>query len=221
MKFQPFDPRRELFSHRKNLPHWRQRGATYFITTRLGDSLPQTKLTEWHDERRTWLRAHGLASPDDIARLPDKLQWQFREWFQARLQRWLDAGHGSCWLRRPEIARLVADSLAHFDSQHYALDAWVVMPNHLHALLAPLGEHTLGRVLQSLKGFTARSANGLLGRAGTFWQEEGYDRIVRNERELRHWRRYIAQNPVKARLREGEYLLGMGSGVQESGTDFE
>jgi len=34
----PYD---ELHIHRGNLPHWRQTNVTYFVTTRLADSMPQ------------------------------------------------------------------------------------------------------------------------------------------------------------------------------------
>jgi len=59
MEFQPFDPQGEVNTFRLHLPHWRQPGRTYFLTTRLVDSLPQSKLREWHHERVCWLRAHG------------------------------------------------------------------------------------------------------------------------------------------------------------------
>src|ERR1019366_1730054 len=57
------------------------------------------------------------------------------------------------------------------------------------------------RLLQSLKGATARQANLLLGRTGeTFWQAESYDHWVRNEREFQRIAAYIEENPVSAGL---------------------
>ncbi|MFH1497630.1 MAG: hypothetical protein ABII82_07365, partial [Verrucomicrobiota bacterium] len=41
---------------RHNLPHWDQQGATYFVTFRLGDSLPGTLLAQWKSERDDWLK---------------------------------------------------------------------------------------------------------------------------------------------------------------------
>lgn len=59
---------------------------------------------------------------------------------------------------------------------------------------------TLAMIMKSLKGFSAREANKMLGRKGTFWQAESYDREIRDETEF--WRviKYILNNPVKAGL---------------------
>lgn len=71
------------------------------------------------------------------------------------------------------------------------------MANHVHVLLLPLSEP--GRLLQSLKGFTAKLANRVLGRIGEpFWQKESYDHWVRNEGEWRRIATYIEENPVRA-----------------------
>jgi REP element-mobilizing transposase RayT len=57
------------------------------------------------------------------------------------------------------------------------------------------------RVLQWLKGTTAREANLALGRTGQpFWQREPYDHWVRDERELERITAYIENNPVRAGL---------------------
>jgi hypothetical protein len=71
---------------------------------------------------------------------------------------------------------------------HYELGAYVVMSNHVHVLLLP--KISPSRVMQSLKGATAREANRVLGRAGeTFWQAESYDHWVRDEKERKESRR--------------------------------
>jgi hypothetical protein len=57
------------------------------------------------------------------------------------------------------------------------------------------------RLLQSLKGATARQANLILSRTGeTFWQAESYDHWVRDEGEWQRIAAYIENNPVKAGL---------------------
>jgi hypothetical protein len=55
--FIPFDEHRELRVYRRSLPHWRQDGATYFVTFRLGDSIPVNVTQAWNDERRRWIAA--------------------------------------------------------------------------------------------------------------------------------------------------------------------
>jgi hypothetical protein len=159
-----FRPHDELHIHHGNLPHWRQTNVTYFVTTRLADSMPQEKLREWQTKRDAWLAAHGLQKPSDIHQLPEDQQHEFHATFTKDWHQWLDAGYGECQLRRPDvrdvlIKRLLAES---------SLDAWVIMPNHLHALVAPENQG-LGDVLQSWKGGSAFEINRLLGRCGS-WQ---------------------------------------------------
>jgi REP element-mobilizing transposase RayT len=69
---------------------------------------------------------------------------------------------------------------------------------HLWPVLGvPRGE--VSKLTQSLKRFTARAGNRILGLTGQpFWQDESYDRIVRDEPEFRRIARYIEMNPVKA-----------------------
>ncbi len=118
------------------------------------------------------------------------------------MDRQLDsASSGPTWLRREEIAHVVVEALRHGAEtlHYYELHAFVVMANHVHVLLTPYVE--LVKLLQSLKGFTARQANKILGRVGqTFWQSESYDHFVRTTAELDRIRRYIEENPVRAGL---------------------
>ena len=75
------------------------------------------------------------------------------------------------------------------------------MSNHVHLMVEPLVG--AARFLKSVKNYSARQANGILGRTGgPFWQSESYDHWVRNDDERRNIRHYIHQNPVKAGLVE-------------------
>ena len=205
MPVQPFDPQKPLRIHEGHLPHWRQDGVTYFVTSRLADSMPREKLDQWRDERDTWLRAHGLRTVEQLDRLPAKARNDFHRHFTAEWHRWLDAGWGACVLRVREIREIVIAALLGNHGERYDLDAWVVMPNHFHALVTPLAGWTLGSVVKGWKGASARAINVKLGRTGQLWQPEPYDHIVRSEEQMEHYRRYVAENPIKARLREGEY----------------
>jgi putative transposase len=104
------------------------------------------------------------------------------------------------YLRQPDIARIVVDSIHKgVELGHYELAAYVVMANHVHLLIRPVVSPDL--LLKSLKGSTARYANKLLGRTGEpFWQKESYDHWVRNQVEFDKIRAYIEENPVKAGL---------------------
>ena len=117
------------------------------------------------------------------------------------MDRQLDtARSGPMFLRQDTIASLVAASLHRgVKLGHYDLAAYIIMANHVHALLLP--KVSVSQLMKSLKGYTAREANRLLGRTGTpFWQKESYDHWVRDEAEWRRIARYIENNPVKAGL---------------------
>jgi REP element-mobilizing transposase RayT len=106
---------------------------------------------------------------------------------------------GSLYLRIPEIASMAVDAIQFRESRQYQLHSYVVMPNHVHLLMTPLVE--VSKVMQSLKRFTAREGNKMLGLTGRpFWQDESYDRLVRNETEFERITDYIEMNPVTAGL---------------------
>ena len=201
---QAFDPEAEFEVRVRRLPHWRQRGGTYFVTFRLGDALPQAVLRALRAERQRWLREH----PPPVA--PAELS-RFQALFSAKVEQYLAAGYGACWLRRPEAADIVEEALRHFERARYALGRYVVMPNHVHVLVTPLGNNELSAILHSWKSYSSNAINNLLKRLGGLWQQESYDHLVRDEDELQHHARYIDENPGKAGLAEGQYRLGAGS----------
>jgi REP element-mobilizing transposase RayT len=64
------------------------------------------------------------------------------------------------------------------------LRAWALMVNHVHILIYP--EADLSKITKSIKNFSARQANAILGLTGQpFWQEESYDHWVRGPEELK------------------------------------
>jgi len=108
---------------------------------------------------------------------------------------------GPFYLRQPELANMVVEAI-HYGSTvfgHYTLHAFVIMPNHVHILITPHVE--LAKLTHSIKRFTAREANRILGLTGKrFWQDESYDRLVRDHSEFQRIQRYIENNPVRAGL---------------------
>ncbi|MEY2502477.1 MAG: REP-associated tyrosine transposase [Verrucomicrobiota bacterium] len=123
------------------------------------------------------------------------------------MEQWLDQGHGSCLLRGPDCAQIVADTLRHFEGERVAMISFVVMPNHVHALFAQNQEWPLEKLLQSWKRFTTREVNTLLNRNGSLWQRDYFDRLVREEQHFTNCVRYIRRNPEKARLPSKEFIL--------------
>ncbi|MBE7498673.1 MAG: transposase [Verrucomicrobiaceae bacterium] len=215
-----FNPREEIHAHHGHLPHWRQEGTMYFITSRLADSMPQEKLREWHQQRENWLQSHGIADITQLDSLSETERHEFHTVFTAKWHDWLDQGRGECHLRLTHLRELLIQRLFATQEPSCELDAWVIMPNHLHALVTPTGK-TLGEVVRVWKGGSASDINKALNRTGTLWQAEPYDHIVRSEAQTQHYRRYIAENPIKAGLKEGEYACGLGKVVWASAQAFK
>ncbi|MGI8745677.1 MAG: transposase, partial [Bryobacteraceae bacterium] len=112
-----------------------------------------------------------------------------------------NARTGPLYLRRPEIANLVVESILYHQQglNHYELHAYVVMANHVHLLITP--RIAVSKAMHSLKRFTARKANELLKLTGRpFWQDESYDHLVRNQIEFGRSLIIIEMNPAKAGL---------------------
>jgi len=132
------------------------------VTFRTADSLPQDKLRQWLREREEW----RLKNPEPHSQDQRREYWQR---FPARFQYWLDRGHGACVLGNADLQDIVESALRYFDHHHYELRDQVVMPNHVHVIVTPWGEHSLSSVIQSWKSFTAHKINDMLRRQGPFW----------------------------------------------------
>ena len=199
------NPLRSGMHTRGYLPHVKREGARYFVTFRLADSLPREALLKLQAERaerlsRFYAQEDAAQQLGTAAPQSDALEAIERDYYR-ELERYLDRGCGECWLRQPEIAELVANALGFFAGERYQLNAWVVMPNHIHVVMWPLPNHTLSVILQSWKRFTARAANKILRRTGqAFWQPESFDHWIRNDEEHARCCSYVVNNPVKARL---------------------
>ena len=195
-----FNPHAAKDITRNWLPHWQQDDRVYFVTFRLADAVPQDLLKQWEAERTAWLLHHPEPWNSEVEK-------EYHQRFSTATEQWLDAGHGSCVLRQEEYRRIVADALAFFDGQRCDHLAWIVMPNHIHALFVLRGEETLEDLLHSWKRFTAHKINKLLQREGTLWQKDYFDRLVRDVGHFANCVRYIRRNPEKAHLRQEEFTL--------------
>jgi REP element-mobilizing transposase RayT len=193
-----FNPYAETHHTRHRLPHWQQEGAVIFVTFRLGDSIPAHLLSQLDFQRRKWLKLHPPPWSPETER-------EYHNRFSAAVERWLDAGYGSCVLRDPRAANIVAESLQHFDGERHHHIAWVIMPNHVHALFIPGPGWELEKLLHSWKSFSSHQLNGIDIRMS--WMRDYFDRMVRNEEHFYRCIRYIRRNPAMARLRSGEYVL--------------
>ncbi len=107
---------------------------------------------------------------------------------------------GACILRDPTMAGIVRDALRHFDGKRYHLHAWCIMPNHVHVVVTPWGEHALSSILHSWKSFTAHVINKERKARGEVWERESFDHLVRSPDSLIRFVAYVDRNPVEAGL---------------------
>jgi REP element-mobilizing transposase RayT len=160
---------------RGNLPHLYKEGCTYFVTFGLIDAVPK------HLRRKRLVEANG--DPTLLAADLDP-----------------SPTSGSCLLRESNAASIVENALLHFQGERYALSAWCVMPNHVHAVVTPFSGFALPEILHSWKSFTAHKINSVLGKNGRVWKEESFDHIVRDENAFERFVIYTENNPVTAGL---------------------
>jgi REP element-mobilizing transposase RayT len=191
--FRGFHPDIPVTTYQRHLPHWRQDGATYFVTFRLTDALPQVKLAELKRWREEWERTHPEPRTES--------QWhEFARLHAVQTERWMDEGYGECVFRDPDIADLMSKSMLHFQDERCLTFTFAVLPNHVHVVVKPLGTWQLEQLLNSWKGYVGHCVNQRLNRDGPLWQEESYDRIIRDEEHLFRVVQYIGSNPRIAGL---------------------
>jgi hypothetical protein len=164
MPFAFFDPTQDVYIHYRKLPHWEQAGATYFITWRTIDSIPEATIRRWQVERAMWLRRRQIDPQaadwrEQLRTLPPAARQEYHECFTQPWMDCLDECHGACVLQRPELSELVADSLLHFDNDEYVIADFVVMPNHVHVLVQFPSEGQCKRRCRGWKHYTATEIN--------------------------------------------------------------
>jgi putative transposase len=205
-----FDPKREWVDHPGMRPHWAQAGTIVFITMSAIDALPRAVLELWEREKAEWLAVRGHREAGHwsvvVPTLSPAERTAFQTEFRWKKERELDTCHGRCLLRRPELAEIVVNTLRHFDGDRYRLGDFVVMPNHLHLLAVFPDAETMRDQCASWSRYSARRIRKALGERGAFWREEPFDHLVRSGEQYEYLRRYIAENPLVAGLREGEFV---------------
>ncbi len=164
------------------IPHFDCSEIPQFITFRLADSLPAVLLSEWK------ARTKHLSETESEIELRN------------RIEEHLNRGTGNAWLKKPDIAGTVESAILYFDGRRFRLHSWVIMPNHIHIFITPMIGHGVSEIIHAKKSFTAKEANGFLGRNGKFWQADYYNRYIRDERHYYKTVEYIEMNPVKAGL---------------------
>ena len=158
------------------LPRFDAGAVVQTVTFRLADSLPR----EFY-EKAAAVAANGTER-------------------SLLLEKGIDQGRGNCILNDPINAAIMRSALEHFDGEQYLLLAWVIMPNHVHAMIEQAPGYSLTNVVQSWKSVSAHAINKARGRNGRVWSPDYFDRFVRDEAHYINAMYYIENNPVKARL---------------------
>lgn len=210
--FKGFDPTSStspthFTRYERHLPHWRLPGACYFTTFRLDDSIPVAVLLEMRREAHQWdhqLKEWQSANNGSLTAAQAQAWHTFQRNRRRKLENLLDDGHGECLLRETNLRRIVEEALLHFEGTRCEMLAYAVMPNHVHALCRPLGSFTIESLCASWKWFTAKKIQCVQQRTGPLWQAESFDRIIRDGDHYAATVRYIAKNPINARMNENE-----------------
>lgn len=92
---------------------------------------------------------------------------------------------------------VVAAAIRFWQDRRCVLVAWVVMDDHVHVILTLLAGERLEALLHSWKSFTAHQLTRNGARVAPVWQDESFDRVLRDEEELEQKTRYVCSNPLK------------------------
>jgi REP element-mobilizing transposase RayT len=202
------------FSHaqvrsRGRMLHVEADNALYSVTYRLADSLPREVLVDLRERRMELLNRLEREQASEVERSAAlALLHQVEDAY-------LDEGYGSCILRNPEVAAIVQEKLLFHDSKLFGLEAWNIMPNHVHVAIQLYRGSDLARVLHSWKSYTSHEINRLLGLKGPRWQIEYWDRLIRDEDDQMNTYRYIYENSDAAGLKDWKWR-----GVRVDGEKF-
>ncbi len=219
--FNGLDRNAEIEICHRNLPHWFQVGSAVFVTFRTADSLPREVIMRMQRELEDWLLNKKLplelATSTFGSKLPNYERLldtfavadrkQFRKLTDQLFQGALDECHGKCALKRRELASIVANAIQHQDGKAYDLESFVVMPNHVHAIVQFRTDGGKSIIGQSWMRYSARLINPLIGESGAFWQPEPFDHAIRSAEQFGYLQSYLANNPRNAKLSHGEFLL--------------
>ena len=194
------------------LPHFTPIAASYFITIRLHDSLPQVifhPIKQAYDQELKSI-LESTYTNEEKAELKDHLKEKYFKNFKSQL----DRQYGACFLSRSLIAECVIAKLYQYDKKYYDLCAYTIMPNHIHFLIDTaiqsnyLHDPTekdiisdyrpLPEIMKLVKGGSSFRCNKILDRKGSFWAPAYFDRIIRNDEHLNNTINYILYNPIKS-----------------------
>lgn len=163
--------------------------------------------------RRDWEAANPL--PRDEAAWT---QWSKQSF--AKVEKWMDQGHGECWFSQAKFALELRRSILHMHEHRYEVGRFVIMANHCHLVIRPFDSFELENEIGSIKSVTARFINSNAKRSGLLWQQESYDRIVRDAEHLYRVVQYIGRNPKMSGVEPKKWFRWMNPSWEVRGCGF-
>lgn len=195
------------------LPHIE--GKQYqMINFRLYDSVPREVVERWKEmlsllggpQTSSLREASCLLEQEQTTGLRDTRRHPFSTYkteadrLLALLDKYEDAGYGSCVLKDDKVAKIVHDAIFFYHGKKYNVISWCIMPNHVHVLIEVMKNISLSSILHSWRSFSSNEINKVLNRSGRLWMPEYFDRFIRDNDHFNNVVDYIHNNPVKAGL---------------------
>lgn len=196
--------------YRQRLPHIQPLGAAFFVTFRLIGSVPKV---EFQKLKKSYADKFQKLNTIKEPKIRNQGIYQLRQDYFVAHEKLLESiKEGPHYLKKSEVANIIASEIHKFDKKLYQLICFTIMSNHVHLIIdtALNGEDKsdintdlykpLNVIMKRIKGSTAVKTNRILRRSGQFWDRESFDIYVRNEKMLTNVINYTINNPVKAGL---------------------
>ena len=183
-----FDPHQPFDVTERKLPHWNQNNKFYFVTFRLADAMPTEVMMEYKKRVTDVEMRFPMPRTKEQQAEVDRIK-------HSALEKYLDAGHGACILKEMCLRKVLVETLEHNEGLDYELDAYVIMPNHVHLLLATIGDKPIQSIMNAIKRVSGHRICKLAKHRAPLWQREYYDRLIRNAHHYEDVVAYIINNP--------------------------
>ncbi|MEQ8683689.1 MAG: transposase [Imperialibacter sp.] len=193
--------------YRRNLPHLQPVGGIFFVTYMLYGAVPRQVNERWRREYEAEIMLLDDSAKNESAAFYADSKNKIDRKFWLMQEKYLDSRKdGPFYFKDDKLAQVAVESLLFWDNRKIEVMCFCVMPNHIHAVLRTMRPDeveggvkvALNNIMHSIKRHSANQCNKLLNKVGRFWQEESFDRLVRDRNELSRTISYIINNPVKA-----------------------
>lgn len=174
---------------RRNLPHFYSKDTVYDVTFRLANTIPKHILQKYNDLKEQIIKQGKKNHINNL--------------YNSYVDTYLGCiDNSNNYLLINSIRKEVSSAIMYHDKKPCIIIAYCIMPNHVHLIINTnnFPYTPLGKILGSIKQFSAKKANHILGKKGQFWHHENFDHQIRSKNELAEGIEYIKNNPVNAKL---------------------